>query len=296
MKNIDWPPQEIKALAQTSGKPLEVQCAQAFLASRWIARLGSYFEDGDVLRELDVLAEKEQVIPDLSGLRVRVRALISCKAFRPDQSPLTYSVSNSCVPSPRPHLLTEHRAIRPRANKGNAYGPLPDVEENAAARLLELAGLTAARPIVAFDLIERSVEAAKHNKPEQIEITRSPQGDRQLFRGLDSAIKAAMFWQRHDRGDEHWHATLNVPVCVLSVPFWDVCIDGGQVADPEILKCGYQVNSYPRRPVNPDMMLLLWDVGDVFALVHALGYLLDWFRLEMRSGYFFPMWAPNPPY
>ena len=60
MRNTDWPPAEILRIARTSGKPLEVECAEAFLAAGWTARLGSYYADGalDVPRELDVLAEK----------------------------------------------------------------------------------------------------------------------------------------------------------------------------------------------------------------------------------------------
>ena len=56
MRNIDWPPAEIDRIARTSGKPFEVECAEAFLAAGWTARLGSYYADGgDVPRELDCL-------------------------------------------------------------------------------------------------------------------------------------------------------------------------------------------------------------------------------------------------
>ncbi len=45
MKNVDWPKDETKRIAGSSGKPLEVTCAETFLAADWKARLGSYFSD-----------------------------------------------------------------------------------------------------------------------------------------------------------------------------------------------------------------------------------------------------------
>ena len=100
MKNTEWPPQEIMDVARSSGKPLEVVCAQGFLAAGWKARLGSHFEDGlATSRELDVLAEREALLPPPHNMTVRVRALVSCRGFPAERSPLVYSVSTSCVPS-----------------------------------------------------------------------------------------------------------------------------------------------------------------------------------------------------
>jgi hypothetical protein len=84
MTNTDWPPREIANVAKTSGRPLEVVCAQAFLAAGWTARLGSYFSDGlDGTRELDVLAEREELLPAPLAIPVRIRALVSCRGFLP---------------------------------------------------------------------------------------------------------------------------------------------------------------------------------------------------------------------
>jgi hypothetical protein len=62
MSITDWPKHEVRQAAESSGKPLEVGCAQALLAAGWNARLGSHFtgEGLDGTRELDVLAESEK--------------------------------------------------------------------------------------------------------------------------------------------------------------------------------------------------------------------------------------------
>src|SRR5437870_118035 len=111
MKNADWPREEIHRIASTSGKSLEVRCAEAFLAANWTARLGSYYSDGtlDVPRELDVLAHRGARLHAATGVVASMRVLISCRAFPEDRSPLAYSVSKRSVPSFAPRLFVEHR-------------------------------------------------------------------------------------------------------------------------------------------------------------------------------------------
>jgi len=117
-------------LGASAGKPLEVATAESFVRKAWKARLGSYFVDGalDVARELDVFAERESRLP--SGLPVRVRALISCKAFPQDRSPIAYSVLRDSALSFTPGLLTSHRSP-------TTLGPLSVIEERAALQLLQ---------------------------------------------------------------------------------------------------------------------------------------------------------------
>src|SRR5215475_10927323 len=88
-------------------------------------------------------------------MTVRVRALVSCRGFPAERSPLVYSVSTSCVPSFAPRLLSCYRASRaPRDTP--SFGSLKYVEEQAAAWLLRSTQLETARPVVAFDIIERT--------------------------------------------------------------------------------------------------------------------------------------------
>src|SRR5438105_2472790 len=133
MKNTDWPRTEIHRIARTSGKPLEVECAEAFLAAGWTARLGSYYADGalDVPRELDVLAARSVGLDGATGVSARVRALISCRGFPEERSPLLYSVSATSVPTYEPRLFVEHRGPWPLAPGSMAYGSLSALEIEA---------------------------------------------------------------------------------------------------------------------------------------------------------------------
>jgi hypothetical protein len=290
MKNTDWPKSEIQRLARSSGKPLEVSCAEGFLGAGWKARLGAHFADGalDVIRELDVLAEKEEVLA--ASLPVRVRALVSCRGFPPERSPLAYSVSQSSVPSFAPRVLSGHRTQEhPWPGRDPAYGPLDDLEGRAATRLLQASELSASRSLVAFDMLERNEVVSKKTKnidEATVTYSRCRDGYRQLFGAVDSSVKAAFFWVQEDYQRQSQFAALNVPVCILSLPFWDACIDGGNVAEPEVKHRGYQSNAYPGRPASKEVMTLVWDVAELPALIAALDNLFLWFRDEIgiRSG------------
>jgi hypothetical protein len=193
MKNTEWDAALIREAVLTSGKPLEVRCAQAFLRAGWKARLGSHFSDGGLgaARELDVLAEKETPTAGTSGMIFRVRALVSCRGFRPERSPFVYSVSTSCVPSFVPRLLSSHRARRAFQASGTTTGPIDHVETSSAARLLKATELQGSRPVVAFDMMERTETVATPKKSASVDYKRSPDGDKQLFGAIDSSTKAA---------------------------------------------------------------------------------------------------------
>jgi hypothetical protein len=288
MKNTEWPRDKIRDVAGSSGKPLEVVCAEAFLGAGWKPRLGSHFADGALgtIRELDVLVEKEENLPGRS-LTVRVRALLSCRDFPPERSPLTYSVSTARVPSFEPRLLSSHRATERLLVSGRSFGPLLEAEAGGAARLLRATNLDAARPLVAFDMFERTEQASKKgkNKKATVGFQRCRDGDRRLFSAIDSAVKAAFFWVQEDlqlQRPVHF-ATLNVPVCLLAVPFWDVCIDGGEIGQPEIKHRGFQSNLYPYSPGSKEVMTLVWTTDDISDLINALDDLYVWFRGEIEG-------------
>ena len=282
VKNTDWPPAAIRTIAQTSGKPLEVTCARSFLAAGWKARLGSHFADGalDVVRELDVVAERQQPLIDSPEVVARVRALVSCRGFPKERSALVYSVSESSVPAFRPRLLSSHRAPSswPR---GNTAGPLSNVEGAAAERLLSISGLRETRPIVAFDMVERIVKTSKGVANAEV-FERVKEGDRRLFTAADSGVKAAFYWVQEDlqQGDPLFFATLNVPVLVLASPFWDVCIDGGAIAEPEVREWGFQSNLYPARPKAREVLTVMATTDALKPVINALDDLLDWFSKQ----------------
>ena len=133
---------EIKRVAEKSGRPLEVRCAMAFLRSGWSVRLGPYFEDRSkgVPRELDVLIEKHKTLHAKSEFNVEccVRILASCKGFPPDHAPLGYSIStaSNAVHSPcLPHYVPSTRRNSARAGEGEG------VREGIGQKLLSSGGM-----------------------------------------------------------------------------------------------------------------------------------------------------------
>lgn len=279
MKSTEWPKTEVKAATEGTGKPAEVGCAQAFLAAGWTARLGSYYADGalDVPRELDVLAVKETPPLGPAGPIIRVRALVACRGFPPERAPLTYSVSSSIVPPFEPRFLSAHRSSHTRPGARTNIGAMVDLERAGADRFLA-ATLEDARPVVALDILER--EAPKNQPKAAPTVQRAKGGDARLFSAFDSALKAALFWMAEDyksQTDSMTFATLNVPVCLLSVPFWDVCIDPGTTAEPTLRSRAYQSGLYPERPIAREILTLVWTQDELPALVAGLDDLFTWF-------------------
>jgi hypothetical protein len=177
------------------------------------------------------------------------------------------------------------------------YGPLPDLEEAAASRLLQATSLDTTRPLVAFDMIERNEIVKKKGKDKSeitVEFRRCADGDRHMFTAIESSVKAAFYWQQEDyQLNVPKFIALNVPVCVLSMPFWDVCIDGGTVAEPEIRRRGYQTHAYPARPRFLQATTFVWSAEDLRSLVTALDDLLTWLCAKLRSPEFEALWSPS---
>lgn len=81
------------------------------------------------------------------------------------------------------------------------------------------------------------------------------------------------------------YVTLNVPICVFSIPFWDVAIDHGCVSDPEQRTRAYQTNAYPvfapvygRSMDYAPLSTLLISYSEMDAVVAALDELFFAFR------------------
>lgn len=242
--NAEWPADEIARLAGESGKPLEVSCAVAFIAADWEAWLGSHFDDAGRIRELDVLAEKTTLVraAHQKGTRCTSRVLLSCKGFPTSFSPLTYSVSDQSVPAINPTLVANETAL-PSEQIGRSREFIAEMEEQGAARLLEGLGLLNEKRIVGFDAVER------HVAKDKVHFSRARDGDHRIHGGIDSALKAAVFWNRRVPsgwgGDTQPEVLIHVPICLLSVPMWDVCIDGGEVGGAQVREVGFQTNYYP---------------------------------------------------
>jgi len=276
--NTEWPADKIREVAANSGKPLEVECARAFMAGGWTTRLGWYFEDGARTRELDVLATKVSGPPTMPW---KIRALISCKGFPAEKSPMTYSVSRQALKGYDPMLLAQYRLPGGRRIPGgDQFGRLEEIEYNSGGILSVSHTLKDCRPFVAFDTLERKCVA--RGKTEDIEFKRC--GDLDLFEGADSALKAAFDAQFRDMQSGAPFATLSIPILILSKPFWDTCIDGGRVDTPVLQGASYQSNSYPL-PLghSRSVMTLIWSKQNIEGLVALLNEeLAAWFDLEME--------------
>jgi len=171
------------------------------------------------------------------------------------------------------------------------YGQLPHLEEHSATQLLHAAGLNAARPLVAFDVLERpDPPKNKAGQTKAPTLKRAADGDRYLFRAIDSALSAAFYWRQRDYSDGSYFVVLNVPVCLLSIPFWDVCIDQAKVGEPAIRSRGYQSNSYPDRPYPTQAMVLVWTREELPSLVRALDNLFHWLREELTKPEYISLW------
>jgi hypothetical protein len=275
MKNVDWPSTDVTTVAASSGRPLEVSCTQAFIAAGWDVDLGSYYVDGDRVRELDVLATKtlERNV-DGRFFPIRVRAFVSCKGCRPTCSPLVYSVSKSNVPPCTPRFSSYHRNSTGSVSP-ESYGRSTNIEDAAAAILFEETALGDTRPLVAFDVIEREEITRKQQEPT---VSYKSIGDRILYEGIDSALKSSAFWISIDNQRGQDHHTVYVPVLLLA-PFWDVCIDNGVVGAAETRRRGYHSCRYPLIPLEiTEVTTLVWSAEELPQLIDALGALSEWSR------------------
>ena len=192
------------------------------------------------------------------------------------------------MPSYEPRLFVEHRGPWALEPGSQPYGPLPTLEVKSALRILEFADLMTARPIVAFDMIERTETIRTKTdalQPPVVAYTRMKDGDSTLFKAVDSAIKAAFYWRQEDYQSGVGFVTVNVPVCMLSCPFWDACIDRGHVEQPEVFSKGWMVNLFPARPHAKELMCLVWSADQLAALITALDGLFTWFADEMNNAY-----------
>ena len=290
MSTADWDKTEIKRLAHVSGRPLEVRCAEAFLKARWQVSLGTFYTDfaSEKIRELDFLAERDfpfnaqNANRDLIEWSVRLRILGSCKGFPPEHSPATFSVSADSMIVKRPSFMCYECGIHGR-----------NVAERMRRRSAELflrhAGLSGAQQVVGFDILQRK-EDQKKSQP-VIEYSRKT--DRDLYDGLDSAVKAAVYWYQEDRrqerrrtgGSNRGYIALNIPLLVSAIPFWNVSLDKGVAAEPEQRGSGFHISLYPsgdgEMPPEP-IMSVLWAADEVDTLTGRLGQFIDWFVDEIE--------------
>lgn len=248
-------PKRLKEAASRSGKPLEVVCAQSFLHApfimphqdekreEWKVQLSSYYEDKGTARELDVFARRQRFVPfgqgSESGFNCVLDVFMSCKGFPPEDFPVTFSVPQ----------VVEVKPENPPVVLANIS------RRDTAAR--ELAGKVARWLIVAISG-GKSAEASFVRRIIGFDIIKDPRilgkpwkanDDSTLFGGLDSAVRAALYWRDVSipplyRMDEE-QLRIQIPVLVLSKGWHDFPVDSGKLGDPKPADLGFTSNLYP---------------------------------------------------
>jgi hypothetical protein len=283
----DWDKGEIKRLAMESGRPLEVRCAQAFLAKGWRVRLGTLYRDRDnTLRELDFLAEKEcefhaTVRLSPCTIYLKIRILGSCKGFPANSYPATYSLS---VPS---------ASLEPTRVAFHGYGGglqtlsnYQSLKQEAAAAL----DLVSAFPdqVIGFDILEyQPISNRRGGGPAYVSKT-----DKDLFGGLASALFASLYWvnedfTRYSRAFDprQGRIFLNIPLLALANPFWNVSINDGKTGEPELRHSAIHVSLFPLqegKPAEP-VTSLIWDAGKLDLLTDRLKKFEEYLQNRIRE-------------
>src|SRR5208337_4423338 len=86
-------------------------------------------------------------------------------------------------------------------------------------------------------------------------------------------------------GGTRGYIALNIPLLVLSLPFWDVSIDKGTAGEPELRTSAFHVSLYPsgdnERPPEP-IMSIVWEAANLGELTRRLNELFDFFVDEVK--------------
>jgi hypothetical protein len=284
----NWDKNELKKLALKSGRPLEIQCAEAFLKARWQVRLGTFYNDiaSEKIRELDVLAEKKESFQitgsnrDAVEMTLCVRILGSCKGFAPEHGPAIYSVFANSPSVQKPRVMCYETELR-----GKNFAD--SMRQQCAKNFLHSVSLSTAQQIVGFDIIQCRED---QRKPPQVEYLRKT--DRDLYEGLDSALKAALFWYQEDKrqgknryGGNSCYVAVNIPLLVTSLPFWNVSIEGGNPGEPELKSSGFHVSLYPsgdKEKPPQSIMSILWEAAKLEELTRHLDQLFEFIVDEAK--------------
>jgi hypothetical protein len=245
--------ERLKDVAKRSGKPLEVVCARSFLQApaipynlneekeRWKVSPSSYYVDGltEKIREIDVIARRQRftAIND-SGFNSSLEVFMSCKGFPPDEYPITFSTMQTV------EMLLESPPVV--SFSANLPTVTPSIGKDAANALLWfMCGRNSAKKAalpqtIGFDIIKDPRSPGKDWRA---------LGDRTLFEGLDSALRAALYWKSLTFGPFHNQSErtlrVQVPVLVLSRPWHQFSIDSGSVEEAVETSLGFTANPYP---------------------------------------------------
>jgi hypothetical protein len=280
----EWSKDEIKRLVRESGRPLEFRIAQAFIENNWSVSHGSYFTDvtSGSVREIDLIASRMDEVgtiepyvegesedePGSPEQHCGMGIFVSCKGFREDQIPLMYSLGKPFPESTLPGLMAQIRKTFPVK---------PYIRLHGLRHLFNNLGLDSSRRIAVLELAQRKLI----NSPRKYDYSRLP--DKDLFEGLDSAFKAAIYWQ----GISHYcDVYLRVPILVTSVPWLDIPLDKGAIGEPTLATIGYKTVLYPFKGAKegPELITsLICTESELPRVIGALNKVYDWFKDEVNA-------------
>lgn len=282
MDHSSWDRDELKRLAETSGKPLEVEVASIFdqvwrkgnPSFRATISLGSYFIDPatEKYRELDVLVDLPEDFRN-TDIEMRPYVLCSCKGFPIGVSPVTYSMAKNDGPdySPPTFMCSQQSLL----SKDPGFGT------NLGNRFLIDNYLGKTRRFVGFDTIAVDTRSDKISSTPKL----LRKGDRDLFlEGWDSAVKASLYWADLP-STKPAYARLLVPVLVLPKPWWDFPICDGKVSKPDLCDLGYTTTLYPMggNNVRPRLLTtLVVSVSKLSDLAESLKFLVCHFGEQVE--------------
>ena len=168
-----------------------------------------------------------------------LEALVSCKGLPEDEYAVTFSAPKDVKAHPE-HLPSVLAHIRGRDTAAIKLGV--DTAGMLLFALCESDPLKKARlrRTIGFDVIK-----AREAKREW-----QAKGDRTLFEGLDSALRAAIYWSGIRlpavRADDEGLVRIQVPILVLPRPWYEIPIDGtGNQGYPVPTSLGFTSNLYP---------------------------------------------------
>jgi len=215
------------------------------------------------------------------GFNAMLEVFMSCKGFPDGEYPIAFTVEKPVEVNPEDPPVVPTMVLR---------GKRSTLGMDAARTLLYFMGGTDtakaySRRTIGHDVVKDLSEAGKDWKV---------QGDRTLFEGLDSALRASFFWMTMQLPAFHSMSEglirVQIPVLVFSRPWHEIPVDGGTLGDPVPTTLGYVSNLYPVSgmhglPVSLFTLLIARERLQDFqkALGNLYGQMWDWGTQSLRS-------------
>jgi hypothetical protein len=161
--------------------------------------------------------------------------------------------------------------------------------KQAAQVAINQTGLTASRRVVAFDIVKRDELTEKEKAKRGLDAKAKAYlydrvTNRDLFEGIDSAFKAALYWNKISDTSFHY-AILRIPLLVTSKTWLEVSLDGGTPSPHKEGSKGLKTTAYPhqRDGTRPDAITtLICAHSELAQFISGLNQVVEWFLDEQN--------------